>query len=95
MRPLLAASLRGKPGPRPRILRAAAGDGLLTLDEADERLGVVYAARFRDELGPVTADLPHAGTRLLENTPEARAAARVGFVRHVVTVAVVAALQQH
>lgn len=75
-----------------RILRAAAGEGLLTLDEADDRLAVVYAARFRDELEPVTADLPHGGTRLLENTPEARTAARNGLIRHIVTVAVVAAL---
>lgn len=74
-----------------RILRAAAGEGLLTLDEADERLVVVYAARFRDELEPVTADLPYGGSRLLENTPEARAAARNGLIRHAITVLVVAA----
>lgn len=40
------------------ILRRAAGDGLLTLDEADERLAAVYAARYRHELAPLTADLP-------------------------------------
>lgn len=74
-----------------RILRAAAGEGLLTLDEADERLAVAYAARFRDELEPLTADLPYGGHRLLENTPEARAVARLGLIRHGVTVAVVAA----
>ncbi|MEP6697475.1 MAG: DUF1707 domain-containing protein, partial [Pseudonocardiales bacterium] len=73
-----------------RILRAAAGEGLLTLDEADERLAVAYAARFRDELEPLTADLPYGGRRLLENTPEARVAARMGLIRHAVTVAVVA-----
>lgn len=75
-----------------RILRAAAGEGLLTLDEADDRLAVTYAARFRDELVPLTADLPYGGHRLLENTPEARAAARNGLIRHAVTVAVVAAV---
>ncbi len=74
-----------------RILRAAAAEGLLTLDEADERLATVYAARFRTELEPVTTDLPYGGTRLLENTPEARVAARAGLVRHVITVVVVAA----
>jgi hypothetical protein len=74
-----------------RILRAAAAEGLLTLDEADERLATVYAARFRHELEPVTRDLPYGGRQLLENTPEARAAARAGLLRHVVTVVVVAA----
>jgi len=73
-----------------RILRAAAAEGLLTLDEADDRLAVTYAARFRAELDPLTTDLPHGGTRLLENPPEARAAARAGLIRHVVTVAVLA-----
>ena len=75
-----------------RILRAAAGEGLLTLEEADERLAAAYATRYRDDLQPLTADLPHGGTKLLENTPEARAAARAGLVRHVVTVVVVAAV---
>lgn len=75
-----------------RILRAAAGEGLLTLDEADERLAAVYSARFRGELEPLTVDLPYGGRRLLENTTEARAAARAGLVRHIVTVAVVAAV---
>ncbi|MDP9241249.1 MAG: DUF1707 domain-containing protein [Actinomycetota bacterium] len=74
-----------------RILRAAAGEGLLTLDEADERLAAAYAARFRDELDPLTVDLPYGGQRLLENTPEARVAARMGLIRHAFTVAVVAA----
>lgn len=40
------------------ILRKAAGDGLLTLEEADERLAAAYAARYRHELTPLTADLP-------------------------------------
>lgn len=74
-----------------RILRAAAGEGLINLDEADERLTAVYDVRYRDELDPLTADLPHGGTKLLENTAEARAAARAGLVRHIVTVVVVAA----
>lgn len=75
-----------------RILRAAAGEGLLTLDEADERLALAYRTRFVHELDPLTADLPDRGRGLLAHTPEARAAARAGLVRHVVTVAVVAAL---
>jgi len=32
--------------------------GMLTMSEAEERLTAVYAARFRYELGPITADLP-------------------------------------
>lgn len=41
-----------------RILRAAAGEGLLTLGEADDRLAALYASRWRSELAPLTADLP-------------------------------------
>lgn len=75
-----------------RIMQAAAAQGLLSLDEADERLAAVYAARTRAELAPLTADLPDGGRRLMENTPEARSAARTGLIRHAVTVAVVAVL---
>jgi peptidoglycan/LPS O-acetylase OafA/YrhL len=46
------------------ILRDAAGQGLLTLDEVDQRLAAVYAARHLTELAPLTADLPAAGRRL-------------------------------
>jgi hypothetical protein len=42
------------------LLRHAAGDGRLTLDELDERLDAVYAARTRAELGTLTADLQTA-----------------------------------
>lgn len=41
-----------------RAVREAVGEGRLTLDEGDERLATIYAARFRDELRPVVADLP-------------------------------------
>lgn len=40
------------------ILSAATAEGLLTLEEADERLAAAYDARYRDELGPLTTDLP-------------------------------------
>ena len=30
-----------------RVLRAAVGEGMLTLEEGDERLAATYAARFR------------------------------------------------
>lgn len=71
-----------------RILRAAAGEGLITLGEADERLAALYASRFRSELAPLTADLPDGGRGLLENTAEARHAARSGLRRHALTVGV-------
>jgi hypothetical protein len=39
-------------------LTAAVGDGTLTLAEVEERQTAAYAARFRHELLPLTADLP-------------------------------------
>jgi hypothetical protein len=39
-------------------LREAASAGFLTLAEADERQAAAYAAVTRDELGPLTVDLP-------------------------------------
>jgi hypothetical protein len=43
-----------------RTLLDAIADGLLTLQEGDERVAAAYGARFRDELRPLTADLPPA-----------------------------------
>jgi hypothetical protein len=40
------------------ILREAAGDGRLDLDELDERLSAVYAAKTYGDLEPITRDLP-------------------------------------
>ena len=39
-------------------LRQAAGDGRLTMDELDQRLEAVYAAKTYAELVPITNDLP-------------------------------------
>ncbi|MHC1558621.1 DUF1707 SHOCT-like domain-containing protein [Actinomycetospora sp. C-140] len=39
------------------VVRQAVSDGRLTIVEGDERLRDVYAARFRRDLTPVTADL--------------------------------------
>jgi hypothetical protein len=47
------------------IVRTAVSDGRLTLVEGDERLRDVYAARFRRDLEPITADLAITG----ESTP--------------------------
>ncbi|GAA1854767.1 hypothetical protein GCM10009836_38540 [Pseudonocardia ailaonensis] len=41
-------------------LHEAAGTGCLTMDEAEERLAKVYAARHVHELAELTADLPAA-----------------------------------
>src|SRR5262245_57604389 len=40
------------------VLRTAVGEGRLTLEEGDERIAAAYAAKYRDELGPLTTDLP-------------------------------------
>ncbi|AGL15818.1 DUF1707 domain-containing protein [Actinoplanes sp. N902-109] len=73
------------------ILRAAMAEGRLTLEEGEERLAGAYAATFRDELTPLTADLPHGGRQALRETPQARAATRREVRRHVSFVAVFAA----
>jgi hypothetical protein len=57
--------LRASDADRERIaetLREAAGDGRLTMDELDERLDAVYAAKTYAELQPITHDLPATGT---------------------------------
>jgi hypothetical protein len=72
------------------ILRAAMTEGRLNLEEGEERLGLAYAAKFRDELAPLTADLPGNGRAALANTPQARAATRRGVRRHASFVLVLA-----
>ncbi len=39
-------------------IRTAVTDGRLNLEEGDERLAALYATKYRDELGPLTVDLP-------------------------------------
>ena len=58
------------------ILRGAAGKGLLTLAEVDERLGRVYAATYVGDLAPLTTDLPEGGRRLAPVDPRVRSRAR-------------------
>ena len=72
------------------ILRAAMAEGRLSLEEGEERLGSVYGAKFRDELAPLTADLPDGGRRALAETPEARLATRRSLRRHAGFVASIA-----
>ena len=40
------------------VLRTAAGDGRIDLEELDQRLEATYAARTYTDLMPITADLP-------------------------------------
>src|SRR5260370_24492389 len=54
------------------MVRAGMTEGRLTLEEGEERLSGVYEAKFRDELPPLTADLPEGGRRGLFETPEAK-----------------------
>jgi hypothetical protein len=65
-----------------KVLRAAMTEGRLTLEEGEERLGACYAAKYRDELLPLTADLPDQGRRALAETPEAVAEVKRGLRRH-------------
>ncbi|GAA3386501.1 DUF1707 domain-containing protein [Cryptosporangium minutisporangium] len=58
------------------ILRSAAEAGLLTLDEADERMAACYQSQFRDELAPLVADLPDGGRGLIPPDPDEEARER-------------------
>jgi hypothetical protein len=77
------------------MVRAGMTEGRLSLEEGEERLAQVYAAKFRDELPPLTADLPEGGRRGLFELPETQAEflrqGRRHLVRHGAFVAVVAA----
>lgn len=76
------------------ILREAAAEGRLELDELDERLEATYAARTYADLVPITADLPVPGVR---RTPAAHPAAQqssVPAVRYDSSVAVVSGVDR-
>ena len=56
------------------VLREAAGEGRIDLEELDERLEATYAARTYADLVPITLDLPaaaatHLPTRAAASTP--------------------------
>jgi hypothetical protein len=58
------------------VLREAAGQGRISMEELDERLELAYAARTYADLAAVTRDLPQGGTAL---SPAGRAApSRIG-----------------
>ena len=54
------------------VLRKAAGEGRIDLDELDERLEAAYSAKTYGDLVPITADLPAATTPRPVVTPTSR-----------------------
>ncbi|HEV7899913.1 MAG TPA: DUF1707 domain-containing protein [Planosporangium sp.] len=62
-----------------QIVRTAMSEGRLTLDEGEERLGQVYAAKYRDELSPLVADLPDTGRQGPQDSAQDSAGARAAF----------------
>ena len=74
------------------ILRAAVAEGRLSLQDGDDRLARAYEAVYRDELAPLTADLPNGGWDALARTPEALAELRRRLRRHASVVALVVGL---
>lgn len=51
------------------VLREAAAEGRITLDELDERLDATYAAKTYADLEPLTGDLPGTGDPTHSTTP--------------------------
>lgn len=60
------------------VLREAAGDGRITMDELDERLDAVYKAKTYAELEPITHDLPSVGTAAYVPAPSTAPAGAPG-----------------
>jgi hypothetical protein len=63
------------------LLRQAAGDGRITIDELDERLEAAYAARTYGDLSEVIADLPSPGQQppvRVDTAPGTFPASRIG-----------------
>ncbi len=75
-------NLRASDADRERVanlVREAAGDGRLSMDELDERLDAVYAAKTYADLEPITHDLPATGADYLPTpSPAAGGARRYG-----------------
>jgi hypothetical protein len=63
------------------ILREAAGEGRLDLEELDERLEATYAARTYADLVPITLDLPAHPQRPAQLAPRSSAAVVPGAKR--------------
>ena len=69
------------------ILRQAAGEGRLDLDELDERLESTYAAKTYADLVPITADLPLRSNERLPGSAPRPMGPDVPAVRHDTTLA--------
>jgi hypothetical protein len=57
-----ATAVRTSDGERQQVIdriHHAVGEGRLDLDEAETRVAAAYAARYRSDLPPLLADLPH------------------------------------
>ncbi|WP_181775970.1 DUF1707 SHOCT-like domain-containing protein [Amycolatopsis pittospori] len=57
----IPSRLRAADADRERVaslIQAAGGEGRLTLEEVEERLGTVYSTKYTDELDTLTSDLP-------------------------------------
>jgi Domain of unknown function (DUF1707) len=61
------------------ILRVAAGEGRLSAEELDERLGAALTARTSGELTPLTADLPDSADRDSETAARAKDVVRLDY----------------
>lgn len=60
------------------VLREAAGQGRISLDELDERLESAYAAKTYADLAAVTHDLPHSGQMPVPPVQGAAQSSRIG-----------------
>ncbi|MDQ4117024.1 MAG: DUF1707 domain-containing protein [Actinomycetota bacterium] len=93
--PTPAPAVLASDGERERVahrLREAAAEGRLTLAESDERQASAYAARTRDELVPLVADLPGTRQSRPRRGPMTPRARRIFTVHAAVTAVVVVAL---
>ncbi|HEY0494855.1 MAG TPA: DUF1707 domain-containing protein [Kutzneria sp.] len=88
----MTTQMRASDEDRERVvarLNEAVGLGLLTLPEAEERIATAYAARYLDDLPPLTEDLPDP----TPPKPERERRRRPGFdPRVLVVVAALAAV---
>ncbi|MEU3791211.1 DUF1707 SHOCT-like domain-containing protein [Streptomyces fructofermentans] len=62
------------------VLRIAAGDGMLTADELDERLEAALSARTLSELAVLTVDLPTVSTAVAGTAAEVKDVVRIAQV---------------
>lgn len=76
------------------VVRQAVSDGRLTIVEGDERLRDVYAATYRRDLVPVTADLEPVATAETDAAPVRRPIGRLDRPASTASVAVLSGVQK-